>query len=62
MTQSPSPDDTILIGEVVAPFGIRGQIKVKSYTDHVEHLRRHIRVVFIGPKRREYPLKGVIEH
>ena len=60
--QSPSPDDTILIGEVVAPFGIRGQIKVKSYTDHVEHLRRRIRVVYLGPKRQEYVLKGVIEH
>ncbi|HJZ46309.1 MAG TPA: ribosome maturation factor RimM [Roseiflexaceae bacterium] len=51
-----------MIGEVVAPFGIRGQIKVKSYTDNVDHLRRHIRTVYLGPKRQSYPLKGVIEH
>lgn len=60
--QSPSPEDTLLIGEIVAPFGVRGQVKVRSYTDRVEHLRRRIRSVFLGPQRREYALKGVLEH
>ena len=63
MTQkAPSPDEILLIGEIVAPFGIHGQVKVRSYTDRVEHLRRRIRSVFLGPDRREYPLKGVLEH
>jgi 16S rRNA processing protein RimM len=60
--QSPSPDDTLLIGQIVAPFGVRGQVKMRAYTAHVEHLRRGIRVVYIGDERREYPLTGVIEH
>ena len=60
--QSPSPDDTLLIGQIVAPFGVRGQVKVRAYTAHVEHLRRRIRVVYLGDERREYPLTGVIEH
>jgi 16S rRNA processing protein RimM len=62
MTQPPSEDEYLLIGEVVAPFGVRGQVKVKSYTDHVDHLRRHIRAVYLGPKHESYPLKGVLEH
>lgn len=60
--RSPDPDETLLIGEIVAPFGLRGQVKVRSYTDQVEHLRQHIRSVFLGPERREYALTGVFEH
>lgn len=62
MTHTISPDDTLLIGEIVAPFGVHGQVKVRAYTDHIEHLRRRIRTVFLGPERRECALKGVIEH
>jgi len=63
MTQPPiAPDEYLLIGEVVAPFGIHGQVKVKSYTDNVDHLSRSIRTVYLGPKRQPYLLKGVIEH
>jgi 16S rRNA processing protein RimM len=63
MTQpSPSPDDTLLIGRIVAPFGVRGQVKVRAYTAHIDHLRRRIRAVYIGDERREYPLTGLIEH
>jgi len=59
---SPSPDETLLIGVIVAPFGVRGQVKMRAYTAHVDHLRRRIRSVFIGDARREYTLKGVIAH
>src|SRR5215210_5149923 len=61
-TATPTPDEYLLIGEIVAPFGIHGQVKVKSYTDNVDHLSRRIRTVYLGPKRQSYPLKGVIEH
>jgi 16S rRNA processing protein RimM len=60
--QSPSPDDILLIGQIVAPFGVRGQVKLRAYTAHVEHLRRRIRSVYVGDERREYPLTGLIEH
>jgi 16S rRNA processing protein RimM len=60
--QSPSPGETLLIGQIVAPFGVRGQVKMRSYTAHVDHLRRRIGVVYIGEDRREYALKGLIEH
>lgn len=59
---TPSPDDFLLIGEIVAPFGTRGQVKVRSYTDHVDHLRRRIRAVYLGSERQQIPLKHVLEH
>ena len=58
----PSPNDTILVGEIVAPFGVRGQVKVRSYTDNVEHLSRRIRTVYLGPQRQKYELASVLEH
>jgi len=63
MTQHPpTPDETLLIGEIVAPFGVRGQVKVRAYTAQIEHLRRHIRSVYVGAERREYTLGKIIEH
>src|SRR5689334_12802864 len=62
MTQPPSPDNTILIGQIVAAFGVRGQVKMKAITDQIEHLRRRIRTLYIGPKLQEHKLKGLIEH
>lgn len=59
---APASDDYLLIGEIVAPFGVRGQVKVRSYTAHVAHLKRRIRSVYLGPERRETALKDVFEH
>lgn len=52
----------LLIGEITSPFGIHGQVKVRALTDNVEHLRRRIRTVYVGPERREYQLKRVLAH
>lgn len=60
--QSPSPDDTILIGQIVAAFGVRGQVKMKAITSEIDHLRRRIQTLYLGPKLREYALKSLIEH
>lgn len=61
MTTPPS-DEFLLIGTISGSFGVRGQVKVRSTTDNVEHLRRRIRTVYLGPKRQETPLKSVFEH
>lgn len=60
--QSPTPDNTILIGQIVAAFGVRGQVKMKAITAQIDHLRRRIRTLYLGPKLKGYSLKGVIEH
>lgn len=57
-----SPDDFLLIGQIVAPFGVRGQVKVRSYTDRVDHLRRRIHTVYLGPEWRQVALTHVLEH
>ncbi len=62
MTTPQIPDEFLLIGEIVAPFGMRGQVKVRSYTDRVDHLRRRIRFVYLSPEWQQVPLKNVIEH
>ena len=61
-TSSQVPNDLLLIGEIVAPFGMRGQVKVRSYTDHIDHLRRRIRFVYLSPEWQQVPLKHVVEH
>lgn len=55
-------DEFLLIGQVAAPFGVRGQIKVKSYTDRPDHLRRSVRTVYLGDERTPLTLTRVIEH
>ena len=60
--QTPTPDNTILIGQIVAAFGVRGQVKMKAITDQVDHLRRRVRTLYVGPKLQEYTLKSLIEH
>jgi 16S rRNA processing protein RimM len=60
--QPPSPDETLLIGQIVAPFGVRGQVKMRAYTAHVDHVCRRIRKVYLGDNRREYALTSAFEH
>jgi 16S rRNA processing protein RimM len=60
--QTPTTDNTILIGQIVAAFGVRGQVKMKAITDQIDHLRRRIRTVYVGPKFQTHTIKSVIEH
>lgn len=58
----PSPNETILIGQIVAAFGVRGQVKMKAITAQIDHLRRRIRTLYLGPQLRPFTLKGLLEH
>ncbi len=59
MEDRPSADEVLLIGTVIDAFGLRGEIKVRSATDRVDHLRRHVQTVFIGAERRPFALQHV---
>ncbi|MFO7167677.1 MAG: ribosome maturation factor RimM [Chloroflexota bacterium] len=59
MTETPSAEEVLLVGVIVAAFGLRGQVKMRTITDNVEHLHRNVRTLFIGPKRQPYRLKNV---
>ena len=59
---TPSTEEMLLIGQIVAVFGVQGQVKVRAITDKPDHLRRHIRTVYIGPTLQPYTLSKVFMH
>ncbi|MCS6939403.1 MAG: ribosome maturation factor RimM [Roseiflexaceae bacterium] len=61
MEDRPTADEVLLIGTVIDAFGLRGEIKVRSVTDRVDHLRRHVRTIFVGEERRPFALQRVHE-
>ncbi len=62
MQHSLSPDDLLLIGVIAGPFGVKGQVKLKSFTDRPDYLRRHLREIFVGKKLVPYTLTKLHEH
>lgn len=62
MTDSISNDDLLLIGTIVAPFGVKGQMKLKSISDRPDHISRHVRDLFIGKDRAPFILARLHEH
>lgn len=62
MDEQASPENTLLVGTIVAPFGVRGQVKMRALTDHIDHLRRRIRTVYLGPKLIAHRLKDAFVH
>jgi 16S rRNA processing protein RimM len=57
-------DDLLLIGFVAAPFGVRGQLKVKGFTDRPEHIARHVRTLYLqlADQQTAYQLTRLHEH
>ncbi len=57
-------DDLLLIGRVVAPFGVHGELKLKAFTDHPEHVARRVRSLYLllAGKLSEQRLTGLYEH
>jgi len=43
---SPKPDDWLLVGRVIAPFGIRGEVKIRLHTDYPERFTK--RPLYVG--------------
>jgi 16S rRNA processing protein RimM len=42
-------DELLLIGVIVAPFGLQGQVKMRAITDHPEYIEAHVRTLYMGP-------------
>jgi len=58
------PDDAVVVARIVAPFGIRGELKAELWTDFPERLAQRT-VVYVGPAGNDavpYPLEGVRFH
>ncbi|MEI8165704.1 MAG: ribosome maturation factor RimM [Chloroflexales bacterium] len=57
-------DEFLLIGLIVAPFGVKGELKLKAFTDRPEHIARKVRTLYLqqGNERSEYTLARLHEH
>ena len=57
-------DDLLLVGLVAAPFGVRGLLKVKAFTDRPDHIARHARTIYlkIEDQLDPYLLAQLYEH
>jgi 16S rRNA processing protein RimM len=55
-------DELLLIGMIVAPFGLRGQLKVRATTDRPDYIEQHVRSLYVGPDYTPYRLRGLFEH
>ncbi|NTU84049.1 MAG: 16S rRNA processing protein RimM [Chloroflexales bacterium] len=40
-------DELLLIGLVVAPFGVKGQVKLKAFTDRPDHIARRVHTLYL---------------
>jgi 16S rRNA processing protein RimM len=61
-TQSPSPDELLLVGQIGGSFGLRGQLKMAAITTEVDHLQRKIRTLYIGPRHQAYTITHIQIH
>jgi 16S rRNA processing protein RimM len=42
-TQQTPPDDLVVMGQVIAPFGIKGWLRIRSFTDEIDALASYSR-------------------
>lgn len=52
----------VLIGKIVNTFGIRGELKVDSYTDFVKERFKKGSTVYIGEKHEPFIVNGYRQH
>jgi 16S rRNA processing protein RimM len=57
-------EEFLLIGLIVAPFGVKGQLKLKAFTDRPDHIARRVRTLYLqqGSERSEHTLARLHEH
>lgn len=51
----------LVVGEILKPFGYRGEVKIKIITDYPERLVKHT-TVYIGPQARAYQVERARLH
>jgi 16S rRNA processing protein RimM len=51
-------EEWVTIGRIVAPFGIRGELKVRSFTDIPDRFAT-LDAVYLGPNYVSYAIEGV---
>lgn len=60
--QIPPPSgEWVTLGEIVAPFGLHGEVKLLAQTDFPERIAQHS-TLYLGPEHRPFPLKQAHPH
>lgn len=57
----PESEQWMLIGKIVGPFGIQGELKVEEHTDFPNRFKR-LATVALGSERREYAVQSARRH
>lgn len=57
-----TPEELYLIGQIGAPFGLQGQVKLRAVTDHADYIEQHVRQLYIGAQYTPYALVDLFEH
>lgn len=52
----PAPDEWMPLGTLTAPWGIRGEIKIRLDADPA--IARQVKTVYLGPERRPVAVRG----
>ena len=60
-SEGASEPEFLIVGQVIRPHGVRGEMKVKAITAYPERLT-HLSKVYIGPDYKPYRLKRVRPH
>ncbi len=58
---APTPADWVVVGQIVAPFGLKGEMKLAPQTDFPERLASH-KTLYLGPEHRPQQLLSARVH
>jgi 16S rRNA processing protein RimM len=54
-------DEWVVIGKIVAPFGLKGEVKFLSETDFPDRISSH-KILYIGPEHTPYTITNIRPH
>lgn len=57
----PNQTQYLVVGEILKPWGYRGEVKVKLVTDFPKHLTKH-KTVYLGPNAHEMQVERIRLH
>ncbi len=60
-TSGSSEPEFLVVGKIVRPHGVRGEIGMKLMTDHPEHLLQ-VETLYVGKEHRPYSVKRMRRH
>jgi len=60
-TSGSSEPEFLVVGKIVRPHGVRGEVGMKLMTDHPEHLLK-VKTLYVGTEHRSYDVTRIRRH